>query len=97
VLERIGKVAYKLNLPPSSLIHPVFHVSQLKKKLEPTIQPHLIHPLVGRQGELKLEPVAILDRRMIKKNNQPMVEILVQWFNLHAEDATWEEYDHVKC
>jgi hypothetical protein len=51
-------------------------------------------PLVSCEGRVKLEPVAILDRRVIKKDNA--VEVLIQWSNLDMEDAIWELYDDLK-
>ena len=38
VLQRIGSMTYKLELPPSSCVHPVFHVYYLKKVIENKIQ-----------------------------------------------------------
>lgn len=97
VLEKLGPVAYRLELPSGCLIHPVFHVSQLKRKVGRHHSAQIQPPLSGPDGQLLTEPIAILKRRMVKKNNAVSVEVLVQWANLSPEEATWEEYTHLKA
>lgn len=63
ILEKVGVVAYKLELPVGSLLHLVFHVSILKKKLGQHVSPLTILPPMDLHGKLLLEPECILQRR----------------------------------
>jgi hypothetical protein len=96
VVEKIGKVAYKLNLLVGSHILSVFHVSQLKKKVGSKVIITPKPPLVGKHGRLKLEPIAVLDRRLVQKGKEPSAQILIRWSNLLDSDATQEDYLQIK-
>jgi hypothetical protein len=93
VEEKFGKLAYKLTLPPDSRIHPVFHVSQLKP-FTPDYSP--VFAELPRPPDLSVAdtfPVAILDRRMVKKGSAVLVQIKVLWDALPESAATWEDYE----
>lgn len=95
VLKKIGTCAYRLNLPAGSSIHPVFHVSLLKARVgkDQAISPTL--PLIGSPQEGLQVPQTIVARRMVKKRNSAVTQILVQWRGQEIDDATWEEYSEM--
>ncbi|WVZ85793.1 hypothetical protein U9M48_032667 [Paspalum notatum var. saurae] len=96
VLARVGDAAYKLQLPKGAQIHPVLHVSQLKP-FTPNYSP--VYFDVTQFAELYKEvviPEVILDRRLVKKGNQAVTQVLIKWTNLPTSSATWEDYNVVK-
>ena len=98
IVERIGEVAYRLELPPElDHIHDVFHVSMLCRYI-----PDLSHVLTEQPVEIQEnltyeeEPVQILDRReqVLRDKTIPMVNVL--WRSHTVEEATWEHDEQMK-
>ena len=91
VLQKIGTMAYKLELPASSRVHPVFHVSCLKKVIGDKIPVQTILPELDKEGKMILEPEAITDTRIRQLRNRSISEYLIKWRKLPAEDSTRED------
>ncbi|GKE64920.1 putative reverse transcriptase domain-containing protein [Tanacetum coccineum] len=98
VIEKVGEVAYKLELPEElNRVHNTFHVSNLKKCYadEP-----LAVPLDGLHFNDKLqfieEPVEIMDREVkrLKRSHIPLVK--VRWNSKRGPKFTWEGEDQFK-
>ena len=93
VLKRVGEVAYELALPPGlSGVHPVFHVSMLKRYHgDGNYIIRWDSVLLDENLSYEEEPVAILDREVRKLRSREIASIKVQWKNRPVEEATWEK------
>lgn len=96
VEARIGAVAYRLKLPEGALIHPIFHISQLKRCIGQNAMASSKLHIVDQNGVLCLEPKEILDRCVWPVKNQPMTELLVRWQGQSSGNATWENFHKLK-
>ena len=72
-------------------MHPVFHVSMLKRYHG--AGNYIIHwdsVLLDENLSYEEEPVAILDREVRKLRSKEIASIKVQWKNRLVKDSTWE-------
>jgi hypothetical protein len=91
VLQRVGSVAYKLDLPPSSTIHPIFHVSQLKQ----AIGSQEASPELPQADMVYQIPKQIL-QRCLSDGEKPQVQGLVKRSSLPKSLATRENLESLR-
>ena len=92
ITDKIGAVAYKLQLPAGSRIHPVIHVSMLKKAVPQEAQVSIdIPPACNPETDMIAQPEQFLERRLVRTGDKVIMRVLVKWKGLAKSLATWED------
>ena len=89
VTHCVNDVAYRLDLPSTMKIHPVFHVSLLKcYKDSGHVQPP--SPILI-DGVEEFEVEQILQSRLCRSGSRSLEEFLIKWKGYGFEHCTWEK------
>lgn len=88
ILARCGEVSYRLELPETAQVYPVFHVSQLRRMVPPYSQ--VSQQLPSNADELSI-PVQLLETHWRKKGNSMIEEGRIQWSGSLADNPKWED------
>jgi len=89
-------MAYKLELHASSRVHPVFHVSCLKKVVGDKLPVQRIFLKLDEGGKIILELGSVMKTRTRQIQNQSISENLIKWMNLPIQYSTWEDDNFIQ-
>ena len=93
IVDRVGTVEYKLNLPATTSIHPVFHVSQLKKFVGDKAGVQSTIQFINENLEWQAQPEEAVK---YQKNSKGDWEVFIRWKDLPEHEASWECYDEIQ-
>ena len=96
VLQNIGSMAYNLELPASSRVHLVFHVSCLKKVISDKLPVQTILPELAEEGKIILDPEEITKIRNGQLRNQSIPEYPIKLKKSPTKDSTWEDESFIQ-
>ena len=88
IVEAVGRSAFRLKLPPSTQIHPVFHVGLLEPHAANTFPGRVVPPPIPEivDSYEEYEVHKILDSRIRRRR----IEYLVDWVGYDASERRWE-------
>ena len=99
IVERVGSLAYRLELPDTMKIHPVFHASRLTPFVQDTIPdrtPEPLPPVVTIRGEEEWEVETILDWRWKNKTRKTNLQYKVHWKGYPTGEDSWEPAENLQ-
>ena len=91
VVAMVGDVAYRLQLPDQSRIHPVFHVSLLKKAVGDYQVLGELPKDLELTDESDVYPEKVMGSMMTLKEGVIVQQSLIKWKHKTWEDMTWED------
>lgn len=96
ITQKVGSVAYKLQLPPNSRIHPVLCVWQLKNYIESRGKVIQDLPNNIRVDEFSVQSRQVLQHWVIMQGFVPIKQGLIQWEDTDTDGCTWEDYEYLQ-
>jgi hypothetical protein len=99
IIDKYGPTSYQVELPVKlSVVHNVYHVSQLKRCLKPPTDV-LIEDIIPLKPDLtyKAYPIKILDQQDQVTCNKTIRYYKIQWNEYSEDEATWEREDFLRA
>jgi hypothetical protein len=92
ITARVSSLAYRLQLPESMAgVHPVFHVSMLRKYIrDPELKIETDPIIIHQDLTIDAQPVRVLEFSERIMRNRTIKYIKILWSNQTEREATWE-------